>query len=122
MKIKEFFFDKKKNAQLRSTVFLQGENKEKLFDLPIGVNEEGGYEISWVESTDKVLSGDYVIELFREVDTRLDSKNANPLVSITIPYQAPPKSLPFKIEFFIVVLLLVAFFAANVQKQKYNTH
>eukprot|EP01130_Rhizamoeba_saxonica_P001264 TRINITY_DN11146_c0_g1_i1.p1 TRINITY_DN11146_c0_g1~~TRINITY_DN11146_c0_g1_i1.p1 ORF type:complete len:920 (+),score=250.49 TRINITY_DN11146_c0_g1_i1:63-2822(+) len=68
----------------------------------------GAYSVSW--TLNKPEAGDYVVELYRQVDLLGEKETSDVFHSLTINYQpSVEKSLPIRTEFFVIVVLVGAF-------------
>jgi len=107
------------DAQLQAIVSFSGKNseKQKIISLPVAHGRQGGrYEVSWVQPSQKVKSGDYIVDFYREVDRRraLETtretedieSNLEPMFSISFSHLAGSGSrFPISME----VIALVGF-------------
>jgi len=123
--------EKKLNdAQLQAIVSFSGNNaeKQKVISLPVAHGRQGGrYEVSWIQPSENVKSGDYVVDFYREVDRRraLEStrvtedieKNLDPLFSIKFTHLGGSGSrFPISMEVVALVGFGSAFFWMVFQK------
>eukprot|EP01125_Pyxidicula_operculata_P022751 TRINITY_DN9550_c0_g1_i1.p1 TRINITY_DN9550_c0_g1~~TRINITY_DN9550_c0_g1_i1.p1 ORF type:complete len:971 (+),score=279.65 TRINITY_DN9550_c0_g1_i1:71-2983(+) len=75
---------------------------------------DGKYQLSWLLKPTEAVAGDYVVELFRQVDVR---SGATPLYSVVVKYQPESGSfLPFSTEFLVLVTLGSAFVWTSFKK------
>eukprot|EP01123_Difflugia_compressa_P012858 TRINITY_DN568_c0_g1_i1.p1 TRINITY_DN568_c0_g1~~TRINITY_DN568_c0_g1_i1.p1 ORF type:complete len:988 (-),score=228.24 TRINITY_DN568_c0_g1_i1:43-3006(-) len=121
------------DARLKAVVryVLSGKTTETVVRLPVTQSKQGGrYEISWIQPTEHVKSGQYLVDFYREVDRKRVSETTNsaeeeeiesklnPLFTISFYHQGGALSFPLKLEVVSMMVLGGAFFWMVWQKME----
>jgi len=119
-------------ADLRASVKRVGSDGKavRVASLPVTyAGESGLYQVSWILSNTEAVSGDYIVNFYRQVDRKIFSEQ-NPsaseddidakvpaLFSVTLSHtKQTPNILPFKTEFLVGAILCVSFFWTSFRK------
>lgn len=106
---------KLKGANLNAVVQLK--NGDSL-EVPVAVGPHGNYQVSWLLENKKAVSGDYRINVYRQVDKKRNVA-AEPFLSIShnhVPAATSP--LPVRTEFIIFLIFVGSFVWVTLKKME----
>jgi len=95
-------------------------DRVKIVSLPVTQGRERGrYQLSWIQPTNVVKTGSYVVDFYREVDRRRTAESSQgevesllqPLFTIKFNHAGSPGSyLPVRMDMAVFILFLFSFF------------
>lgn len=111
-------------ADLRATV-TRDSKPVHIDSLPVSfAGGDGLYQVSWSMKNDEAVTGQYVVDFYREVDRQhvlstpgASGDSVQPLFTVTLGHtQQRTNILPFKTEFLVLALLAVTYFWTSFKK------
>lgn len=94
-------------------------DRVKIVSLPVTQGSEGGrYQLSWIQPTDDVKAGSYVVDFYREVDRRRTAETyqgdleslLQPLFTIQFNHVGSGSYVPVRMDMAVFILFLFSFF------------
>lgn len=109
---------KLKAAKLTAIVYLQN---NQITSIPVARNDETGqYSISWTINKENEISGNYQIDVYRQVDIQISEQNhqkVDPLFVLPLNYVgAPSQIVPFRSESVVLLLIFMVFASFSFRK------